>query len=140
MHAAPAMAQAPAEAARDYAIGAGPLGTVLSQFAGQAGILLSTDASLTAGVSSPGVRGRFTVNDGLSAALAGSGLQATRSGNVYGLQRSAPAVGAAGSSSAASLPTVLVTARSGEETAKGPVAGFVARQSTGGTKTDTPLL
>jgi iron complex outermembrane receptor protein len=141
LHAAPAMAQAPAEAARDYAIGAGPLGTVLSQFAGQAGILLSTDASLTAGLSSPGVRGRFTVNEGLAAALAGSGLQATRSGNVYGLQRSQPAPEArSGDGSAASLPTVLVTARAGEETAKSPVAGFVARRATGGTKTDTPLL
>ncbi|PWS21465.1 hypothetical protein DKP78_23435, partial [Enterococcus faecium] len=70
------MAQgAGAETARDYAIAPGPLGTVLSQFAGQAGILLATDASLTAGHSSPGVRGRFTVNEGLSAALAGSGLQ-----------------------------------------------------------------
>ena len=73
--AAPAMAQgAGAEAVRDYAIAPGPLGTVLSQFAGQAGILLSTDAATTAGRTSPGVRGRFSVSEGLSAALAGSGL------------------------------------------------------------------
>lgn len=141
-YAAPAMAQgAGAETARDYAIAPGPLGTVLSQFAGQAGILLSTDASLTAGHSSPGVRGRFTVNEGLSAALAGSGLQATRSGSVYGVQRSAPAPEArSAGSTAASLPTVVVTAQGGEESAKSPVAGFVARRATGGTKTDTPLL
>ena len=144
LHAAPAMAQgAAAEAERDYAIAPGPLGTVLSQFAGQAGILLSTDATTTAGLSSPGVRGRFTVNEGLATALAGSGLLATRTGNVYGVQR-APNVPAAAPEARAndgkSLPTVLVTARAGEETAKSPVAGFVARRATGGTKTDTPLL
>ena len=141
MHTAPAMAQGAAAEARDYAIAPGPLGTVLSQFAGQAGILLSTDASATAGLASPGVRGRFTVNEGLAAALAGSGLQATRTGNVYGVQRSAaqPAPEAR-SNDASSLPTVLVTARAGEETSRSPVAGFVARRASGGTKTDTPLI
>ncbi|MDM0085959.1 MULTISPECIES: TonB-dependent siderophore receptor [unclassified Variovorax] len=142
LHAAPALAQAPAAEARDYAIAPGPLGTVLSQFAGQAGILLSTDAAVTAGLSSAGVRGRFTVAEGLSAALAGSGLQATRTGNVYGVARlpTAPAPEVRANGDASSLPTVLVTARAGEETAKSPVAGFVARLATGGTKTDTPLL
>lgn len=133
------------QAARNYAIAPGPLGAVLSQFAGQAGILLSTDASVTAGLSSPGVSGRFTVDEGLAAALAGSGLLATRHGDVYGLQRgTVNAVSSearnAGSTPAASLPTVLVTARAGEETARSPVAGFVARRASGGTKTDTPLL
>jgi hypothetical protein len=56
VQALPAMAQAQAgqSAARDYAIPAGPLGTVLSQFASQAGILLSTDAAVTAGFRAAG--------------------------------------------------------------------------------------
>ena len=140
----PVLAQAhPSPAtARDYAIAPGPLGSVLSQFAGQAGILLSSDAALTAGLSSAGVRGRFTVEEGLAAALAGSGLQATRSGQVYGVQRAAPTPRPADarSSDTASLPTVLVTATAGEETARSAVSGFVARRATGATKTDTPLL
>lgn len=142
LHVLPASAQAPdAQEARDYTIASGPLGTVLSQFASQAGILLSTDASTTAGISSAGVRGRYTVNEGLSAVLAGSGLQATRTGNVYGVQRSlATPAPEARATDAISLPTVLVTARAGEETGKSPVSGYVARLATGGTKTDTPLL
>lgn len=144
MHAAPATAQGTAvESARDYAVAPGPLGRVLSQFAGQAGILLSADAAMTDGFSSPGVRGRFTVNEGLAAALAGSSLQATRTGNVYSVQRqsAAPvAPPAARAADAKSLSTVLVTARPDEETAKSAVSGFVARRATGGTKTDTPLL
>ncbi len=143
--ASPAHAQAAAPAARDYAIAAGPLGSVLSQFAGQAGVLLSSDAAVTAGVASPGVRGRLSVEQGLAAALAGTGLQAVRNaGGLYTLQRSAPA-GAmpevrVAAQRAGTLPQVEVTAGAVEESGKGPGTGFVARRATGGTKTDTPLL
>lgn len=144
MHTTPAMAQGvQLEAARDYAVAPGPLGTVLSQFAGQAGILLSADAAMTDGLSSAGARGSFTVKEGLAAVLSGSGLQATRTGNVYSVRRQPATVIAAPAppaTDARSLSTVVVTARQDDETAKSAVSGFVARRATGGTKTDTPLL
>ncbi len=61
--------------ARDYAIEPGPLSTVLSRFAGEAGLLLSADGELTRGKQSPGLRGRYTVPAGLEQLLEGSGLR-----------------------------------------------------------------
>ena len=87
LHANPALAQSPTEqTARDYALAPGPLAGVLTQLASQSGILLSVDASLTAGLDSPGLRGRFTLQEALATALQGSGLRATRTGdNIYSL-------------------------------------------------------
>ena len=147
VHSTTAAAQVPAAAtvAQDYAVPEGPLGTVLSQFASQAGILRSADASMTAGLSSPGVRGRLTVETGLQAALAGSGLQAIRrDDNVYALKR---AMGSGRLSEIrvtgqrpGTLVPVVVTASAQEESGRGPGVGFAAQRATGGTKTDTPLL
>lgn len=143
--AAPAQSQTAAPTARDYAIAAGPLGTVLSRFAGQAGILLSSDAAVTEGVASPGVWGRLGVDEGLAAALAGTGLRAVRGpGGLYTLQRSAPAATMpevrVTARRADTLPQVVVTASAVGESGKDPGTGFVAQRATGGTKTDTPLL
>jgi len=62
------------EQAREYDVPPGPLGEVLSTFAAQAGILLSADGELTAGKRSPGLRGRYTVEQALQRLLAGTGL------------------------------------------------------------------
>lgn len=61
-----------------FDIAAGSLDQVLSQFGRQAGIALSIDASLTAGKSSRGVSGNFSVEQGFAQALAGTGLTMTR--------------------------------------------------------------
>lgn len=149
MAAMPVHAQPAAPVLRDYAIAAGPLSTVLSQFAGQAGILLSSDAALTNGIASPGVRGRLSVDEGLALALEGTGLRASAApGGIYTLQRatptaSMPEVRVTGQQAAARTTTlglVTVTAAPDAESGKGPGTGFTARQATGGTKTDTPLL
>jgi len=145
LHANPARAQSPTEqTARDYALAPGPLAGVLTQLASQSGILLSVDASLTAGLDSPGLRGRFTLQEALATALQGSGLRATRTGdNIYSLQRDAsrPASpSAAGQPSAGSLPAIVVEPQASRETGTGPVSGFIARRSVSGTKTDTPLM
>lgn len=50
---------------RHYAIPSGPLGEVLSRFAGAAGIVLSFDASLTDGLRSAGLDGSYAVSDAL---------------------------------------------------------------------------
>ncbi|GAA6121130.1 TonB-dependent siderophore receptor [Acidovorax sp. FG27] len=141
----PVQAQDTAPATRDYAIPAGPLSTVLSQFAGQAGILLSANAAVTSGVVSPGVRGRLSVGDGLAAALAGTGLQAVRGPDgIYALQTVAGGppmseVRVTGQRTAMLAP-VTVTASGAEESSKGPGTGFVAQSATGATKTGTSLL
>jgi len=138
-----AQAQSPqASATRDYAITPGPLSRVLSQFAAEAGVLMSADAALTDGLQSPGVRGRLNVDQGLLAALSGSGLVPARGpGEVYTVRRSAiPAPVGGDARDAVALTPVLVRADAVGETATGPVAGFVARRSAAGTKTDTPLI
>ena len=61
---------------RDYAIPAGPLSAALSRFAAEAGVLLSANASVTDGLRSPGLQGRYDVAGGFAALLAGTGLQA----------------------------------------------------------------
>lgn len=77
----PAAWAAPAEADADqrqatqrYDIPAGPLGTALSRFAAEAGLLLSSDASLTAGKRSVGLHGEYSREQALRRLLAGSGL------------------------------------------------------------------
>jgi iron complex outermembrane receptor protein len=103
--AVPAMAQSaqstPAD--RDYDIAPGALSRVLTQFAAQAGIQMSVEASLTAGRDSPGLRGRQSVQGGLNALLAGTGLEAVnRGGGEYTLRASlTPGV--------TTLPSVTVT-------------------------------
>ena len=76
-------AQPAANSILRFDIAAAPLDQALSQFGRQAGIPLSIDASLTAGKNSPGVKGSFSVEQGLARLLAGTGLSAFRtdSGN-----------------------------------------------------------
>lgn len=79
---------ATAAGVRDYSIPAGPLSPALSRFAGQAGITLSTDAALTEGLSTQGMRGRYGIADGFAQLLRGSGLRAVAlGGGVYRLER-----------------------------------------------------
>ncbi|WP_437880251.1 TonB-dependent siderophore receptor [Pseudomonas sp. LRF_L74] len=64
-----------------YRISAGALGSVLSQFATEAGVTLSFAASQTKGLQSPGLQGVYSVDEGLARLLRGSGLQGQRQGN-----------------------------------------------------------
>ena len=69
-------AQSPSRSATAaYHIPAGPLGTALSRFASESGLLLSSDANLTAGKHTAGLRGEYTVEQALKQLLAGTGLQ-----------------------------------------------------------------
>lgn len=67
-----------AEQQRHYQIAAGALGEVLSRFAGDAGVVLSFDSSLTAGRQSPGLVGNYSVDQGFALLLGGNGLVAVR--------------------------------------------------------------
>lgn len=91
---------------RAYDIPAGPLGPVLSRFAGAAGVTLSFEPSLTEGLRSPGLQGSVpAVEEGFARLLVGSGLEAVprSGGGGYTLRRGAatPAPAAA----AGPLPT-----------------------------------
>jgi outer membrane receptor for ferric coprogen and ferric-rhodotorulic acid len=101
-----------AEARRSFAIPAGTLDQALMRFGRDAGVLISVNADLTAGRQSPGLRGSYTVPEGIAALLAGSGLEAVRGANGgYSLRRAASAAGAA--DQAQTLPEVTVTAANG---------------------------
>src|SRR5690606_15971723 len=55
---------------RRYDIPAGPLRTVLTRFASEAGIYLAGSIALADGKTSPGLRGTYTVAQGLASVLA----------------------------------------------------------------------
>ncbi|VFR42507.1 Ferrichrome-iron receptor [plant metagenome] len=137
---APSAAQNPAPSAmpqasadtRVYDIPAGPLSAVLTRYASEAGVFLVGASELAAGKQSPGVRGRHSVSGGLSAILAGTGLRAESSAPGRYVLREAGAV--------SELAPVTVTGTAFQESATGPVQGFVATRSAVGTKTDTPIL
>jgi iron complex outermembrane receptor protein len=65
-----------ATAARTYDIAPGPLQTVLTQFASEAGVFMAGSSDLTQGKNSPGLKGNFTVRDGFATLLSGMGLEA----------------------------------------------------------------
>lgn len=89
-------------------IPAGPLNAALTRFAGETGILLAGHAGLVQGRSSPGLKGRHTVQGGFAALLAGTGLEAFRQADgSYGL-RPAPAADLHGDTT---LAPMTVTAR-----------------------------
>ena len=69
---------------QQWNIPAGPLASALDQFARQAGISLSYDASSVAGKSTRGVAGQMDSNSALSALLQGTRMQAQQqSDNAY---------------------------------------------------------
>jgi len=79
------------DAKRQHDIPAGPLGTVLSRFAGAAGVVLSFDAALTAGKESSGLQGNYSVDEGFARLLGGSGLETVnQGGGNYQLRRMPP--------------------------------------------------
>lgn len=117
-------------AEQHYEVAAGALDVALTSFARQAGVLLSFDPALTAGLSSRGLQGNYEVEQGFAMLLAGSGLQVVAGGNGYRLQPQADGL---------ELPSQTISSRHAEQ-AYGPVTGYVATRSATATKTDTPIL
>ncbi|WP_254923969.1 TonB-dependent siderophore receptor [Bordetella genomosp. 4] len=96
-------------AVRTYHVAAGPLLPAINQFASEAGIALTFDANALQNETSPGVQGRYTVDEGLRQVLAASNWQARRSANgAYVLERK-PAPRSSGD---VTLAPVTVTASS----------------------------
>ncbi|MBK5541807.1 TonB-dependent siderophore receptor [Pseudomonas sp. TH05] len=81
------------EQVQAFDIAPGPLGDVLSRFAQAAGTPISFQSEQVAGLTSPGVRGNYSVADGFAQVLGGSGFSARASADGYQLD-SAPVQGA----------------------------------------------
>jgi len=64
-----------------YQIAPGPLGSALAQFGVQAGVTLSFDTEQARHLTTAGLKGSYSIEDGLSRLLAHSGLQAQRQSN-----------------------------------------------------------
>lgn len=109
----PAMAAEGANGAssREYAIPAGRLSDVLAQFAATAGVPLSFDPQMLRGLHSNGLQGRYSVSEGFSLLLAGSGHELTDTGGgVYSLRPVTP-VTTTTTQRETTLPPVTVNAK-----------------------------
>jgi iron complex outermembrane receptor protein len=121
-----------AAVARTVNVAPGPLAPALNRYAEQAGLILSFDPALTAGLQSPGLSGTVAPREAFAGLLAGTGLEAIARGEAgYTIRRA--------SGAAASTLEPITVHGSGEQ-AWGPVDGYVARNSATATKTDTPLI
>lgn len=116
---------------RQYRIEGGPLDAVLNRFALAAGIDLSVSAELTRGKTSPGLNGRYSVNEGLRLLLAGSGLSYRFTG-----ANGVTLVAAQGGDGPVQLGPIRVSGEAGTNA----VEGYVARRVATATKTDTPII
>ncbi len=133
--AAPARAQASVR----YDIPAGTLDQVLNRLATSAGIWLSFDGALTAGKTSAGLSGSYSVPAALKAVLAGHGLETVPgAGGGYVVRRSAAAAtsGQASGREAAQLDTVTVKAQAQND---GTTEGTGSYTQTGPSRSATGL-
>lgn len=128
-----AMAAETAQVSQHYSIPAGQLDDVLSQFARQAGITLSSTPQLTNGLQSSGLNGQYATEQALRQLLNGSGLRAvSQGGHSYVLQ-------AQPLDAALSLPDTDVRGFS-LGNALGSTEGYNATHSQVATKTSMPLV
>ncbi len=133
---------ASAAAGKPYAIGAGPLGDVLAQFAATAGVPLSFDPAVLAGQRSGGLNGVYTVRDGFARLLAGSGYAlAEQGGGAYSLRKLPAAEGGVTTLPAVTVaaagvsPAALPAEYAGGQVARGGRLGLLGNQDV----MDTPF-
>ncbi|MEY1661361.1 TonB-dependent siderophore receptor [Isoalcanivorax beigongshangi] len=107
----PALAQQAdsAVARSSYRIAAGPLASVLHQFASHAGVRVQLDPALARGRQSGGLSGDYSIQEGLAALLSEHGLQAVRQGGGYAVVATA-----ASDASTLTLAPVSVQGQTGQ--------------------------
>ncbi|GAB4058896.1 TonB-dependent siderophore receptor [Uliginosibacterium sediminicola] len=127
-----------AAALTQYDIPSGPLAEALNRFAQQSGVAIAVDAKQLQGLLTRGLKGRYSIETGFESLLRDSGFAASKTNAGYVL-RAVPRTPAA-KAAEPELPAVTVRARAEQETATGPVSGYVAKRSATGTKTDTPII
>ena len=129
----PGIAVAQQQVAR-FDIAPGPLGSALGQFANRAGVTLSFASEQTDGLTSPGLRGEYTVDEGLARLLEGSGLQVRRESNGgYLLMRAAPA-----GSSALELTALSISGKAPGATTEGS-GSYTTESSSSSTRLNLSL-
>lgn len=79
----------PAQSEQGFEIIAGSLSQVLSNFAAANGVALIYDTRLTEGMVSPGLHGQYSLYEGFSYLLSGTGLELVGSGKDFQLRRRA---------------------------------------------------
>lgn len=123
-----------ASSVRAYNLPAAPLASTLNQIASQGGLALTLSPALAAGKTSAPVQGQFDAPGALRQALRGTGLQLEQSSaGTYTLVAIPEGVMA--------LPVTTITGQDGnQESAWGPVQGYLAKRTAAGTKTDTALV
>lgn len=114
-----------------YRIPAGAMADALNRFSQQAGIDISFAAADVKDVTTEGLDGKFSVQEGLEHLLAGSDLQGVRQGEAYLVKKK--------QSEGSGQPTVLPPIRVTASAATGPTDGYMATKSFSATRTDTPL-
>jgi len=135
------VAPAAAQERTAYDVPAGPLAVALNRFAQQAGVSIAVDAGKVQGLRSEGLKGSYTVEEGFSLLLRGSGFTAGRSDAGYVLLPAAqPRQGAQAGPERTLAPVQVTAAAPQAESALEPVDGYIARRSTAGSRSDTPLV
>lgn len=116
-------------ATQQYDIPAGPLAAALTRFAQQSGVAISVDANEIKPLQSPGLKGSYSIDDGFSKILAGTGYGVEKTSAGYAL-RKVSAVRE--DTSRGALPEVSVTAsktRESRATTEGS-GSYAARAAT----------
>lgn len=119
-------------ARQSYNISAQPLVDALIQFGQQSGLQISTEDAVIKGKQSSGVQGNITIQQAVDSLLAGTGLKYQISGGMLTVIRPTDGV--------MMLSPIKVAGASIEESAYGPVIGYVAKKSATGTKTDASII
>ena len=91
----------------------------LEEFGRQAGLKLSFDATEVKSITTPGLTGNFSAQDGLSRLLSGSGLEAVAEPGGYVIRRS----------TVAAQPAVLPAVEVAATPITGPTDGYMATKS-----------
>ncbi|MDZ7855900.1 TonB-dependent siderophore receptor [Sphaerotilus sp.] len=112
-----------------------PLDQALARFARQAGLQLAASPDLLRGLQGRAVSGALGVQAALDELLRGSGLRGRIADGLLTIER-----GSQRAEAETTMPVVRVKADAVRETATGPVAGYVAKRSATGTRTDTPIV
>jgi outer membrane receptor for ferric coprogen and ferric-rhodotorulic acid len=117
-----------------YNIAAGPLATALSQFAATARVTLTFATTQTKGLSSPGLQGPHSVEEGLGRLLADSGLRAQHQSNGGYVLVAIKAVG----DSALELGTVSISGKAPGSTTEG-TGSYTSDSSSSSTRLNLSL-
>lgn len=127
-----------AAASKRYHISADTLENSLAAFATAAGVSITVPPALVAGVTSQGLEGSYTLQQGFDALLAGSGLQAVSSTpGVYMLQKAQAISSPAGAAS--TLPEVQVSAKTDRSLVSEGSGAYTVKASNSATRFDLSL-